>query len=172
MKIKNSNENLKKSWKSWNFTKFIDFLDSATLHETFVFLAQNQGLSGLDPHKPKNPEKPLISWKSPKFQHFRRFPGKSAKWCKNHFLEDSVGSLAATCSKHCHSYRNIEVFKLPGRTRNAPKYQKWWNFPQNLKILQKSWNFWKFHEISWKFMTCPIFDQFSGFWRLRNLDIP
>ena len=36
--------------------KFIDFLDSATLHETFVFLAQNQGLSGLDPQKPKNPE--------------------------------------------------------------------------------------------------------------------
>ena len=33
--------------------KFIDFLDSATLHETFVFLAQNQGLSGLDPQKPK-----------------------------------------------------------------------------------------------------------------------
>ena len=34
--------------------KYTDFLDSATLHETFVFLAQNQGLSGLDPPKPKN----------------------------------------------------------------------------------------------------------------------
>ena len=39
--------------------KFIDFLDSATLHETFVFLTQNQGLSGLDPQKPKNPEKSI-----------------------------------------------------------------------------------------------------------------
>ena len=36
--------------------KINDFLDPATLHETFVFLAQNQGLSGLDPQKPKNPE--------------------------------------------------------------------------------------------------------------------
>ena len=36
-----------------------DLLDSATLHETFVFLAQNQGLSGLDTQKPKNPEKSI-----------------------------------------------------------------------------------------------------------------
>ena len=28
------------------------FLDSATLRETFVFLAQIQGLTGLDPQKP------------------------------------------------------------------------------------------------------------------------
>ena len=34
-----------------------DFLDSATLHETFVFLARNQGLSGLDPQKHKNTAK-------------------------------------------------------------------------------------------------------------------
>ena len=34
--------------------KIHDFLDPATLHETFVFLAQNQGLSGFDPQKPKN----------------------------------------------------------------------------------------------------------------------
>ena len=40
--------------------KFIDFLDSATLHETFVFLAQIQGLSGLDPQKPKNTVKFII----------------------------------------------------------------------------------------------------------------
>ena len=33
--------------------KFNDFLDSATLHETFVFLAQNQGLSGLGTPKHK-----------------------------------------------------------------------------------------------------------------------
>ena len=39
--------------------KFNYFLDSATLHETFVFLAQNQGLSGLDPQKPENPEKTI-----------------------------------------------------------------------------------------------------------------
>ena len=40
--------------------KFIDFLDSATLHETFVFLAQKQGLSGLDPPKPKKTTKTSI----------------------------------------------------------------------------------------------------------------
>ena len=40
--------------------KIIDFLDSATLHETFVFLAQNQGLSGLDPQKPKNTTELII----------------------------------------------------------------------------------------------------------------
>ena len=39
--------------------KINDFLDPATLHETFVFLAQNQGLSGLDPQKPQNPEKTI-----------------------------------------------------------------------------------------------------------------
>ena len=41
--------------------KLIDFLDSATLHETFLFLAQNQGLSGLDPQKPKKTTKTTIS---------------------------------------------------------------------------------------------------------------
>ena len=43
--------------------KFIDFLDSATLHETFVFLAQNQGLSGLGPQKPKKTTKTIIFFK-------------------------------------------------------------------------------------------------------------
>ena len=43
--------------------KFNDFLDSATLHETFVFLAQNQGLSGLDPQKPEKSAKTIISLK-------------------------------------------------------------------------------------------------------------
>ena len=41
------------SWKSYNFMKIFDFLDSVTLHETFVFLAQNQGLSGFDHQTPK-----------------------------------------------------------------------------------------------------------------------
>ena len=59
--------------------KFNDFLDSATLHETFVFLAKNQGLSGLDPQKPKKPQKPLFPLKSLNFHHFRKVPGKSAK---------------------------------------------------------------------------------------------
>ena len=40
--------------------KFNDFLDSATLHETFVFLAQNQGVSGLDPQKPKKTTETII----------------------------------------------------------------------------------------------------------------
>ena len=41
--------------------KFIDFLGSATLHETFVFLAQKQGLRDLNPQKPKKPKKTIIS---------------------------------------------------------------------------------------------------------------
>ena len=57
--------------------KYIDFLDSAPLHETFVFLAQNQGLSGLDPRKPKNPLKTVIS---PKFTKKSQF---SAEFLEN-----------------------------------------------------------------------------------------
>ena len=55
LEIEKFNEKIRISWKSWNFMKFNDFLDSATLHETFVFLAQNQGLSGLDFPKLENP---------------------------------------------------------------------------------------------------------------------
>ena len=87
-------------------------------------------------------------------------------------LEDSVGSLAATCSKPCYSYRNIGVFKLPGRTRNGPKHQKWFNFPTNVEFPQKTWSFFKFYRISSSVMQLQISHQFSGFWRLRNLDIP
>ena len=139
--------------------KIHEFLDSATLHETFVFLAQNQGLSGLDPQKPKNPGNPLISWKTTKITIFSRIRGNSVKRCKNHCLEDSVGSLAATCSKPCYSYRNIEVFKLLGRIRNAPEHQKGWNFSRNMKIPQKSWkcgNFMKFHAMSRKYAFLQI----------------
>ena len=50
--------------------KLIDFLDSATLHETFVFLAQNQGLSGLDPQKPKNLETTINFLKITKISEF------------------------------------------------------------------------------------------------------
>ena len=50
--------------------KFIDFLDSATLHESFVFLAQIQGLSGLDPQKPKKPSETNISLKVSKIPPF------------------------------------------------------------------------------------------------------
>ena len=50
--------------------EIIDFLDSATLHETFVFLAQNQGLSGLDPQKPKNTIKIIIFLKFTKISPF------------------------------------------------------------------------------------------------------
>ena len=66
--------------------KFIDFLDSATLHETFVFLAQNQGLSGLDPQKPKkNHENHYFPCIHQNFTIFRRIPGKSAKMQKSLF---------------------------------------------------------------------------------------
>ena len=50
--------------------KFNDFLDSATLHETFVFLAQNQGLSGLDPEKPRNTTETIIFLKFTKHSLF------------------------------------------------------------------------------------------------------
>ena len=43
--------------------KIDDFLDPATLHETFVFLAQNQGLSGLEPQEPKKTMKTIIFFK-------------------------------------------------------------------------------------------------------------
>ena len=52
-------ENLEISSKSWKFMKIHAFVDPATLHETFVFLAQKHGLSGLDPQKPKNLEKTI-----------------------------------------------------------------------------------------------------------------
>ena len=50
--------------------KFIDFLDCATLHETFVFLAQIQGLSGLDPQKPKKTTETIIFLKFSKISQF------------------------------------------------------------------------------------------------------
>ena len=45
-------------------------LDSATLHETFVFLAQIQGLSGLDPQKPKKTTETIIFLKFTKISPF------------------------------------------------------------------------------------------------------
>ena len=57
--------------------KFIDFLDSATLHETFVFLAQIQGLSGLDPQKTKNTTIPII------FVRFTKKSPFSAEFLEN-----------------------------------------------------------------------------------------
>ena len=79
-------------------------------------------------------------------------PGVFAKTCHTLFWGDSGGSLATTCWKHCYSYRNIEVIKLPGRTRNAPKHQNS-EFPQEMWKSRKnheiSANFMKVHEISW-----------------------
>ena len=57
--------------------KFIDFLDSATLHETFVSLAQNQGLSGLDPQKPKKTTKTII------FLELTKIPPFSTEFLEN-----------------------------------------------------------------------------------------
>ena len=59
--------------------KFIDFVDSATLYETFVFLPQNQGLSGLDPQKPKNPWETIIVLPMTKIHNF---PQNSWNFCK------------------------------------------------------------------------------------------
>ena len=57
--------------------KYTDFLDSATLHETFVLLAQNQGLSGLDPQEPKNTTKTII------FLEFTKISPFSAEFLEN-----------------------------------------------------------------------------------------
>ena len=57
--------------------KFTDFLDSATLHETFVFLAQNQGLSGLDPQKPKKASETII------FLKFSKISPSPAEFLEN-----------------------------------------------------------------------------------------
>ena len=50
--------------------EIIVFLDSATLHETFVFLAQIQGLSGLDPQKPKKTTETISFLKFSKISQF------------------------------------------------------------------------------------------------------
>ena len=67
--------------------KVNDFLDPATLHETFVFLAQNQGLSGLDSPKLENPYKTInftkmseISPFSAKFMKFHQNHAKITFW--------------------------------------------------------------------------------------------
>ena len=59
---------------------FTDFLDSATLHETFVFLAQNQGLSGCNPQKPENHENSIIFLKT---TNILPFSAKFLKILKN-----------------------------------------------------------------------------------------
>ena len=59
--------------------KFNDFLDSATIHETFVFLAQNQGLSGLDPQNLKNRKNHYFPSNHRNFTICRKIPGESAK---------------------------------------------------------------------------------------------
>ena len=65
---------------------FIEFPDSATLHKTFVFLAQNQGLSGLDPQKPKNTIKSIIFLKFTKISPFSaEFLGNLQNDAKIHF---------------------------------------------------------------------------------------
>ena len=77
--------------------KFNDFQDSATLHETFVFLAQNQGLSGIDPRKPQKHEIPLISQNPPRIHHFRRFPANSPEKAQKTVLERFWGLPGAAC---------------------------------------------------------------------------
>ena len=142
MKIRDFNEIHEIScilWFSWipqPFTK------------PFVFLAQNQGLSGLKPQKPRKCWKFIISPKFTKISPFSaEFLDLLQKQRKHSFLEASGDSLAAPCWKTWYSYRNIEVLSLPtppGSLQNRPN----WKTPTNLTTLQNSQSFMKLHNFS------------------------
>ena len=74
------------SLNSWNFMKIPDLLDPATLHKTFIFLAQNQGLGGSDPPKPENSWKSINITKLQEFHYFLQISWNFIKMIqKSHF---------------------------------------------------------------------------------------
>ena len=163
-------ENWGFSWKSYFFWNSLIFWIPQPFTKPLYSLLKIKVWASSTPKNLKNHEIPSFSPKSPKFHHFPQNSWNFRKNTQKQFLEDSGGSLAAPCWKPWYSYRNIEVFKPPGRTRNAPKHKKWRKSPQNMKVAQKSWKFMKFHEMSWNSMKTTISDQFWAFWGLRNLD--
>ena len=108
--------------------KFNDFLDSATLHETFVFLAQNQGLSGLDP--PKHKKHAKIN-NFPKITKFSPFSAKLLENLQNDAEISFWRILVVSWPPHAE---NLDIpigllrfLSLPGRPetlQNAKKCEK------------------------------------------------
>ena len=105
--------------------KFNDFLDSATLHETFVFLAQNQGLSGLDP--PKHQKHAKIK-KFFKITKFSPFSAKLLKKLQNDAKISFWRILVVPWPPHAENL-NIPIgllrfLTLPGRPETLQKAKK------------------------------------------------
>ena len=108
--------------------KFNDFLDSATLHETFVFLAQNQGLSGLG--TPKHKKHTKINNFS-KITKFSPFSAKSLENLQNDAKISFWRILVVPWPPHAE---NLDIpigllrfLSLPGRPetlQNAEKLEK------------------------------------------------
>ena len=129
--------------------KFNDFLDSATLHETFVFLAQNQGLSGLDP--PKHQKHAKIT----NFSKITKFSPFSAKLLENLQNDAEISFwriLVVPWPPHAENL-NIPIgllrfLTLPGRPetlQKAKKMKKRNNHEISARIM-------KLHEVSPNFM--------------------
>ena len=118
--------------------KLTDFLDSATLHETFVFLAQNQGLSGFDPQKPKKLQIPIIF---PKFTTFSPFSAENLDNLQNDarftFWRILVGPWPPRAENLVIPIGILWFLSCPGglETLQNTKNGK---FPQKLMIPQKS----------------------------------
>ena len=133
--------------------KFNDFLDSATLHETFVFLAQNQGLSGLDPQKPKN------TIKTNKFLNFTEISPFSAEFLENLQNDAKITFwriLVVPWPPHAEnlvipigilrflsSPGGLQTLQNPKNGESSPKYE---NSAKIMEILKNSLNFRKFQE--------------------------
>ena len=122
--------------------KFTDFLDSATLHETFVFLAQNQGLSGLEPQKPKNTIKIINSLKFTKISRF------SAEFLENLQNDAKITFWRILVVPWPPHAENLVIPIGLLRFLSSPGGLQTLQNPQNGEISPKMCNFRKNHEIS------------------------
>ena len=130
--------------------KFHDFLDSATLHETFVFLAQNQGLSGLDPQKPKNTTEIIISLE---FTKISRFSAEFLENLQNDAKITFWRILVVPWPPHAENLvipiGLLRFLSSPGGLQTLQNPKNGGIFPKNENSV-KSWkseNFMKFHEV-------------------------
>ena len=133
--------------------KFIDFPDSATLHETFVFLAQNQGLSGLDPQKTENTIKIIVFLK---FTKPSRFSAELLENLQNDAKITFWRILVVPWPPHAEnlvipigllrflsSPGGLQTLQNPQNGEISPKCE---NSAKIMKILEISLNFMKFQE--------------------------
>ena len=154
--------------------KYHTFYNSHGFYDFYDFLWKMENAPSLAPRHAEAPQTIVIiskftgpggvrsdrkSRKSQKTSSslFSHFPLEIDKW-RNfmNFAEFLAkrGYLGGPAPRSFFS-RNIKVSKLP-------EYRKWSEI-----VL-----FLKFHGISWNFKKITISDNFSVFWRLRNLDIP